>query len=272
MRDRALALSLALFGVSACATKDIDPDEAVVAAPQPGPDVGMLSIVFPPTAETYAAEQARVAANPTGTAYDVWMDGQIMMSDDGDGHLRPFAVGEGLTATTGGYYKGGPHHFTVAAAGGAPIFDAEGEIAAGGITNLFLFGPLESLQGQFIDTSTPTGPDTAQVIVFNLMRSGQAIEPVQCTDATTCTPLHEPLAGGEFFAAELPAAGLTHANQTLGDDGAGYGFRTLPTASVPNPPVHTLRRWFSPPNAANALVFLGAPIYMSDEGAAQMEF
>jgi hypothetical protein len=124
----------------------------------------------------------------------------------------------------------------------------------------------------FIDTSTPADPDTAQVIVFNLMRSGQAIEPVQCTDATTCTPLHEPLAGGEFFVAELPATGLAQANTTLDDRGAGYGFRMLPTARVPNPPVHTLRRWFSPPNAANALVFLGAPIYMSDQGDAQMEF
>jgi hypothetical protein len=271
MRQRALALTLTLLGVSACGTKDIDPQQSVVATSQAGPDVGMLTVVFPPTDDTYAAEQARVAANPSSASYDIWMDGQVMMADDGDVHLSPFMVSSG-GASSRGYYQAGPHHFTIAVPGHAPIFDGEGEIAAGGITNLFLFGTLDSLAGQFLDTPGSLEPDVVQVIVFNLMRSGEAIEPVQCTDATTCMPLHEPLAGGQFFVADLPAGDLAQANSTLGDDGAGYGFRLVPSASVPNPPVQPLRRWFAPPNAPEVVSFLGAPIYMSDQGDPQSEF
>jgi hypothetical protein len=264
----ALALAFTLVGSSGCDTQEIAPEKVLVAA-SGGPDAGFLSVVFPQMDDTFAAEQARAATQKSSKQYRVFMDGELLAYDGGSSGPYPFLVGEGGTSSIR-YFAAGPHHFTIAAAGGSPIFDADGDIAAGGTTTLFLFGTIDSLQGKFIDVANSPPAGMEHVTVVNLMRSGQQIEVVSCTNATTCVPVEGgPLAEGASFNDDVPAVGAFGYTSSVDGDGAGYRYRQVPTASVPNPPVIPLTSSSGTPSSAN---FWGAPVYMSDEGVPQIVF
>jgi hypothetical protein len=257
----AAGLALTLLVVSACTTQEISGRPIVLAGTQAGPDVGMVAVVFPSMDDTFEALQARLASNTRGASYQMSMDGRLMMLDAGDGqHLVPFGAQED-GVTSAGYFQAGPHDFTLAPAGGPPVFEAQGAVAGNGTTALFLFGTRDALQGRFIETSNVGDADTEHLIVVNLLHGGQPIEVVACTDAATCTTLGGPLALGDDFVADVPAVGSgARSASSLAPGGAGYGYRIVPSASLPNPPVLELHHSLGGPD------FLGTPVYMSDQG------
>lgn len=264
-----IALALAPLALAACGTQEIDPNNVIVASSQAGPDVGGLTVFFPPTDETYQASQARAAATANPTVYHVVLDGKLLVFDPGDGHLTPFTPSEGGAASLG-YLPAGPHHFAIAAPSAAPIFEADGQLTGGETTNLFLFGPLNGLQGKFLRMPVPaTG--NQYVTAINLIRSGQTIEVVSCTDASTCTPISPALALGDVFQAELPAVTSSTSSDyslSLTQTGAGVGYRMVPSAAVPAPPVQVMYEAFEvgAPSYPPALEYLGAPVFMTDQG------
>lgn len=264
MRDSApslaLAFGLTLLGVSACGTQEIDPSNTVMGQGGPGPDVEQVAILFPPLDDTYAAYQARIAGPPSGTAYQVWMDGQLMMWDAG----QPLAVSPG-GITSVAYFPATPHHFRLAAPGAAPIFEGDAPDGIGnGTVTLFLYGTLDALHGTFVNTSDLSAPDMEHLMVFNLTRS-QNIEMVKCTSTTDCEPYGDgPRGPGGYYVFDVPAFGFVGNSSSFGPDGAGYGYRLVPTANVPNPTVLPLHGSIGAPTS-----FLGAAVYLSDQGDPQ---
>jgi hypothetical protein len=114
------------------------------------------------------------------------------------------------------------------------------------------------------------------ITLVNLVRTGQKLEVVRCTDAATCTPISPALALGDVFDAEVPADARDDcayplysivpcfpASLTAG--GGGIGYRVVPSAALPNPPVLALGS--SAPPAVNVVV----PLYFSDEGQLLLE-
>lgn len=269
----ALPLAASLLTFAGCGTQDIDPNDVVVASNQPGPDKGGLTVFFPPTDESVQAEQARAANTPHPTAYQVMLDGKLVASDQGDGELTPFLASEG-GASSLGYLEAGSHHFAIAPAAGAPIFEADGELTGGETTNLFLYGPLDGLQGKILPMPNALSMGSEHVTAINLMRSGQTIEVVSCTDASTCTPVSPALALGDVFEADFPAVTSSVDNYSLTSTGAGIGYRLVPSATVPDPPVLPMGLGFQvgAPSYPPALNFLGAPIFMTDQGQVQGNF
>ncbi|HXU62924.1 MAG TPA: hypothetical protein VN962_14550 [Polyangia bacterium] len=208
--------------------------------------MGTLSVVFPYMEDTYAEAMAASADKPL---YQMWMDGHVMTLEDGS----LVGVGEGGIETVR-YFAAGPHHFTIAAPGQPAIFDGDGDIMADGYTTLVLFGTLDALQGRFFDTPNLRAPDMEHVIVFNLARTGPSIEVVKCTAPNTCTTVTGPFAYGDGFAADLPTLGaLEHPTSSSQPDGVGYGYRAVPSATEPNPPVRALYP------TGETRSFLGAP-------------
>ena len=110
-------------------------------------------------------------------------------------------------------------------------------MVVGSQLRLFLFGPLDALQGRFVVVPATPSAGNEHVTVINLMRSGQPIKVVSCTDATTCTPISPALAMGDLFDAEVPAVVSDDGFASLRSDGSGVNFRLVPSASLPNPPV-----------------------------------
>ena len=198
-----------------------------------------------------------------------------MVSDSGGGNLTPFTVGEGGAASIG-YLEAGTHHFAIAASGSAPIFEVNGQITGAATTTLFLYGALNALQGRFATLRDAVTAGAEHDVVVNLMRSGQSIEVVSCTDGT-CTPVSPALALGDVFDAEFPspdAAGSTYSLNSLTDTGTGIGYRLVPSTTAPAPPVLPLYLAFTlgvstVPQAPN---FVGAPVFISDQGDPQILF
>lgn len=237
--------------LSACATKNVDPSNVVIASTSAGSNKGGLVTSLSPTDATFQAEQARVATNPNLTQYDLWLDGDLLYDPEQAGQSL-YTVTEGAENSVH-YLDAGPHHFTIAAPGQAPIFDGDGQIPAGGNARLFLYGPLDALQGLFVSLPDAPTAGNEHVTVVNLMPTGQAIEVVSCTDAATCTVLSPVLALGDIFDAEVsanfpdcaptpsdPSPAVDGCGTSLTSDGAGIGYRLVPSASLPNPPVLAL--------------------------------
>ena len=265
-----IAAALLPLTLAACGTQDIDPNDVTVASSEAGPDKAGLTVFFPPTDESYQASQARAAATPNPVGYHVIMDGKMLAFDPGSGGLTAFSVGEG-GAFSLGYLDAGTHHFAIGAFGAPPIFQADGELTGGTTTNLFLFGPLNGLQGKFVAMSATPSPGNEHVMAINLMRSGPAIEVVSCTDASTCTPVSPALALGDVFQADFPTVTSTAGddyNYSLNSAGAGIGYRVVPSATVPAPPVLPMGLGFAvgAPSYPPALNYLAAPVFMTDQG------
>jgi hypothetical protein len=277
MRDRrpqnALPLAFTLLCLAACSTELVGPDNVVNGSSETAPGQGAFLISFASTAETYQTDHARRATTWNPPIYNVTMDGKILAEEEGtEGSpvpkLLPISVSEGGLAGVG-YLDGGPHQFAVLTPGSAPIWEGDGDIMPGGALRLFVFGPADAEQGRF--AFVPNAPSVAgneNITVINLMRSGQSIEVVSCADATTCTPISPPLAMGDLFQTEVPAVGLSEGGYaSMTADGAGIGFRLVPSAALPNPIVDALyvgplgQGAFPPPE-----VFVAAPVFLSEQG------
>jgi hypothetical protein len=265
-RFSALPLALALAALPACRTQDIEPTQVVIADYQAGPaaDKGRVVVALSPTDDS------------NQTPYRVLLDDELVLDAPGD-FSSPFAVRAGEEVGTG-FLESGPRHFTIVAAGEAPIFEGDGQVPGGGMVRLYLYGPLNALHGLFVSTPDAASAGNEHVTVVNLMQSGQTIEVVSCTDATTCTPVSPALAPGDQFDTEVPAV-ITYGcppgtipdaicpPPSLSPEGAGIGYRLVPSSALPNPrvlPLHPADAGI--PGEAMATVFVAAPVSMSDQG------
>ncbi len=264
----ALPLAAALLGLPACGTQDIDPNNVTVVGTLPGPDKSEFQVVFPPTEATLQ----EATTSPNSKTYHLLMDGHLMAWDSGNGDLTAVTLSEGAEFGAG-FLPAGSHHFSIVPEGGAPVFVADGEIGAGGSTTLFLYGALNALGGRFVTMQGTVAAGSEHVVVINLMHSGQTIEVVSCTDAATCTPISPALAMGDLFESDVPARSGDNAVDSLTGTGAGIGYRLVPSATVPAPPVLALRLVGSPwPTYPPPLNFLAAPVFMNDQGEPQVSF
>jgi hypothetical protein len=111
-------------------------------------------------------------------------------------------------------------------------------------------------------------------MAINLMRSGQTIEVVSCTDASTCAPISPALALGDVFETDVPVPAGAGTTDSRTDTGAGIGYRLPPSAALPAPPVVSLHLTGSAgaPVYPAPLNFLAAPIFMNDRGESQITF
>jgi hypothetical protein len=143
-------------------------------------------------------------------------------------------------------------------------------IAGGAVTRLYLFGPADALQTRVISYPVAPPPGDQHISAINLVRSGGVqIEIVDCTDASTCTPVSPPLAFGDMFNADLPSRPTSDGGgSSLSAAGAGYGYRLVPTAALSSPPVLSL--WGADtllnPEPGAPAGLLAAPIYMASDG------
>ncbi len=243
-----------VLALSACATEEIGPGAG------PPPAEGTLLIAFAPTDATFEERQARLALEPIGTGYRVLMDGVQL------GFAAP------LTVTQGGEsfispIPAGLHHFEIVETDSGPtLFAGDGEIEANAMNRLYLFGDLDDLQARFTSYASVPAPDTLHVDVINLVRGG-SIEVTTCSDPGDCSPVSAPLAFGEAFAADF--AGRSDATRFWLASGATIGFRQVPTAALPDPPIQPMRFSVPFPVSASSVVpanVVAAPLYMSSEG------
>ena len=268
----ALSLGLAL---SACSTREIAPHQVALETTQSDPGQGGLAILFAPTDATSAAEEAHLTTNPNLTEYHLFVDGQEAVFDN-VGSPEPIVVLEG-GETTAGYWTQGMHHFELAASGAPSAFSGDGPIVAGAVNRLYVLGPPEARQGRF--TSYPFAPPAGSqhASVINLVQGGASIELVSCIDASHCTPVSPPLALGDTFEADFPLVPSDGELVSLSSNGAGLGFRLVPTPALPPPHISPLLQEFwafgrsistfpGPPN------FVGAPIYLGDQGNVIFQF
>ncbi len=277
MRDRQpqniLPLAFTLLCLAACSTEKIGPNNVVNGSSETAPGQGAFLVSLASSAGTYQLDQARLTTTWNPPIYNVTMDGKLLAEEEGTAgspvpQLLPIGVSEGGLAGVG-YLDGGPHHFAVLTPGSAPIWEGDGDVMPGGALRLFVFGPPNAEQGRF--AFVPNAPSVAgneNITVINLMRSGQSIEVVSCADAATCTPISPPLAMGDLFQAEVPAVGLSEDGYaSLTADGAGIGYRLVPSAALPNPTVDAL---YVGPLGQGAVpppeVFVAALVFLSDQG------
>jgi hypothetical protein len=270
MNDRwqfsALPFALTLLALAACSTQDIAPSQVVIADYQagPGPDRGRVVVALSPTGDS------------NQTQYHVLLDDDLV-ADSREDVWDPFTVTPGGEIGIG-YLESGPHHFTIVAPGAAPIFEGDGQIPGGGAVRLYLYGPLAALQGRFVSVPDAASAGNEHVTVVNLMSSGQSIEVVSCTNANSCTPISPALSLGELFDAEVPAVISNGCPPdaapfadclplSLSAEGAGIGYRLVPSYSLPDPPALPLGPiGFVYPDPATVTVFVAAPVSMTDQG------
>jgi hypothetical protein len=281
----ALLFAVIVLALPACGIENIQPDHLLVASTEAGPDKGGVVVWLSPPEDTEAAWQRETPNTSTPTAYQVFIDSDRVSDNPAEPDL--------LSTTVGGvpgqarYIDAGPHHFTVAALGRTPVFAGDGQVPGGGTAVLLLFGPLDALRGIFLSIPDQPSAGNAHITLVNLMRGGQTIELVSCSDATTCTPVSPALALGDLFDAELPAVSdACDPSFTAGSafeggcftsrptGGAGFGYRFFPSASLPNPPVNalTVGVWDHQLKAPETRTFVNAPVYMSDQGQSQFVF
>jgi hypothetical protein len=274
------SLACTLMALAGCGTEEI-PGHRLVPSVQAGPDKGGVLVAFSPTEDTYeAAEQAMTSS--TRTEYHLLVDGDVV-TESGGSPLFTTLVGGNPNWVY--YLPAGPHHFAIGAAGAPPIFESDGQVPAGGTANLFLYGPLDRVKAVLAPTPGTPSPGNEHITVVNLMRSGQTIEVVTCNDATSCTPISPALALGDVFDAEGPAVfdvcdrissppgswseGGCFTSRT--SKGTGVGYRFVPSASLPNPPVTALG--WGATDAADAdprpAIFVAAPVFMTAQGQPQ---
>ncbi len=266
----------ALLAAPGCGTEDVDTAHVVYAGAQAGPDQARLLVALAPTAKSYDDAEERFSTDPNPTEYHILMDGNRISYAAGDSSGLWVTEGSQVGAA---YLPAGPHHFSVLAPGAAPIFEGDGQLPGGGTAVLLLFGSLDALQDRFLALPDAAASGNEHITVVNLMRDGRAIEVVSCgTVGAACAPLSPALALGDVYDAELPAsisdacpppspAGVP-CPSTLSPAGAGVGYRLVPSASVPAPPVQGLTGgiWSGISYDETPTVFLAAPVYLTDQG------
>jgi hypothetical protein len=279
MKDRrrlsALSFVFAALTLPACQTQQIEAPNVLVIGGPSGPDRADVMVQIAPADATYEAEQARYQSRSEQPEYHVLIDGHYVSEPTTNG-LWAVTIEEGGGLDLS-YVAAGPHEFTIMDSNNEPTFNGESNVPGSGSLRFFLYGPLDALQGVFVPI--PVGPPAGDdhMTVVNLLRSGQTIEVVSCTDASTCTAISPALALGDVFDADVPAvpshpcpASLGPDNcDTLTADGVGVGYRLVPSATLPNPPMNALKQSFYSPTGS-PLNYLAAPVYMSDQGQVQL--
>jgi hypothetical protein len=278
-------LAVGLLALPACSTEEVAPTSPIVIpSEQSGANMGGAVIQFAPSDPTYQQEQARMSTSEQ-TEYHVMVDGDYVYEP------TVTTLWE-VTVFRGGqcerfFLPAGPHHFTIVSPEGAPIFEGDGEIPAGGVERILVYGPLDALQGRFVPVPTVPTSGHQHLTVVNLTSGAESIEVVTCTDATTCTPLASALALGDVLDADLPpfyddcapdlnapTPVLNGCGTSLTTQGAGVGYRVAPSASLPNPPMNPV--WpgvaSSPRGTYAPGVFIAAPVYLSEQGVVQFSF
>lgn len=268
----ALSLGLAL---SACSTREIAPHQVALETTQSDPGQGGLLVLFASTEATFAEEEAHVMAHPNSTPYHLFVDGQEAVFDN-LGSPEPIVVSEGIESSAG-YLPEGMHHFELAASGAPSAFSGDGPIVSGAVNRLYVFGPLEARQGRF--TSYPFAPPAGNqhASVINLVQGGANIELLGCADASHCTAVSPPLAFGDTFEADFPLVPSDGELVSLSSNGAGLGFRLVPTPALTAPYISPLLQevWtfgHSSPTFPGPPNFVGAPIYFGDQGNVIVQF
>jgi hypothetical protein len=105
------------------------------------------------------------------------------------------------------------------------------------------------------------------VSAINLIRAGGNIEVLSCADATHCTPVSSPLSLGDTFDADFPVVPSDKVYASPSSSGAGYAYRMVPTASLPDPPVLSILQAVIPQSIfGSPLNYIAAPIYLSPDG------
>jgi hypothetical protein len=279
----AMALAGTLLALGGCSTDQVR-GPFLFASAQPGPDRGGLMVAFAAPEDSYgAAEQGMVSADRT--MYYVLVDGKVVSIDASSYPLTVFAGGNPSWAY---YLDAGPHHFTVTAMPGQrPVFEGDGQIPGGGTAHLFLYGPLDNVSGVFVSVPSTPASGNEHITAVNLMRGGQAMEVVTCSDRTTCSPISGALALGDVFQTEVPvvvddcdpaspasvpgswSAGGCFTSITT--QGAGVGYRLVATPSRPTPPINALT-WGVDGLGVNSRppIFVAAPVFMTDAGQSQV--
>jgi hypothetical protein len=256
----ALLVPFAALTLPACGTEEIRADHVVVSYMPTDPTESELLVALAPSAETYEQQQADSRANKNDATYHLLIDGKELVIDD-SGTIRPLVVARGGTYGAG-FHAAGAHHFAFVAPGGSTAIETDGVIASGGVTRLYLLGAADALQTRlvFFPSAPPAGDQ--HISAINLVRTGGVqIEIVGCTDAATCTPVSPPLAFGDTFNADLPRLPASNdGSLSLSAAGNGYGYRQVPTASLPAPPI--LSMW-----GASGDFFVASPVYMGSDGS-----
>jgi hypothetical protein len=232
-------------------------DVIMLAMGGAGPQKGGVVVAFAPTATSFADQQALLASAADGSAFPLlrlWIDGRLAMLDDGAGHVSAATAPEGGVSGLG-YLEAGPHHFALTTAGGVAVFAGDAEVPDGGTLRLFLFGPAGAQRGRFVATPDLPAAGNEHLTVLNLIQPDQSIEVVRCRDTAPCAPLSPALALGELFDTEIPV-------------GPDVGYRVVPSASLPDPPVVPFDRG----SRTAAPVLVAAPVYVSVQGQLQFGF
>jgi hypothetical protein len=280
MRCRSIFhLSAALLALSACGTQEVAPP-GVIVGDTSDLKQGALSIFFAPTARTYEELQA---ATPNRTEYRVFVD-EAMLVLEVDGAGQPYLTVAVLEGGYSGLLAGvpaGKHHFELAAEVGGPTIAAvDAEIQPGSFNRMYVYGDLDALQAQMISSPRVLEPGMLHVGLINLVRSGTKIEAVRCTDATHCERVSSPLSLGESFDRDFQAGGIEGQFDRRGQlpGGAWIGYRQLPTAALPAPPVQPITLsgdWVVPgpdPGSPPPPNFSASPVYFSAQGAPLLAF
>jgi hypothetical protein len=270
-------LACTLVALTACGTEEIR-GHVLAASPQPGPDKGGVVLAIAPPEYTDQPTDGEVR-NLGRTQYYLFADGNTVCGSDG---LAVTTQTGGVTWTY--YLAAGPRHFTIGEPGQPPIAEGDGQIPDGGTANLFLYGPLDHEKAVFVPTPMIPATGNEHITVANLLRSGQILEVVTCDGPTTCTPISPPLAEGDVFDTEVPAVfdDCDRSSSTVGSwtaggcftsrttAGAGIGYRLVPTASLPDPPVNALTWGMTDLNGDSsnprAPIFVAAPAFMTEQG------
>jgi len=252
-----------LASLPACGTKDVGANTVLRDNNlQPGPNQGSVLIVFAPLNATYSD----YLAEPNPSLFLLLVDGKKLVDSDGESYAIP--AGNEYSA---GNYDAGVHHFAMTEVGRGTVFEGDAQVTRGALTRLYVFGPLDALQGRFVSYPLETPAGQAHISAINLVRSGGVqIEVVSCVDATTCTPISPPLALGDTFDADFPADGPADAGvqgSSLSADGVGFGYRQVATAALPTPPILPMLAalsglWTEPPG----LKFVAAPEFLLADG------
>ena len=259
-----LGLSLsAVAALPACGTKDISSDTVLRDNNlQPGPNQGSVLIVFAPLNATYSD----YLAEPNPNLFLLLVDGKKLVDSDGESYAIP--AGNEYSA---GNYDAGIHHFAMTEVGGGTVFEGDGQVTSGALTRLYLFGPLDALQGRFVSYPLETPAGSAHITAINLVRSGEIqIEVVSCTGVNNCTPVSPHLALGDTFDADLPNSGPADGGvygSSLSADGVGFGYREVATPSLPAPPTLPMLSassdlWHEAPG----IRFVAAPEFLQADG------